>query len=49
MGGDALEQGDILLDIQNAVAWMYGDYGGITKGRIDRIRELLDQLERTLE
>lgn len=45
----SLEQGDILLEIIDAADWMYADYGGITKGRIDRIRDLLDRLERTLE
>jgi hypothetical protein len=46
---NALEQGDILLDLQDAIEWMFGDYGGVTKPRIARVRELLDQLERTVE
>jgi hypothetical protein len=49
MGEYALDQGDLLLDLNDAIEWMYGDYGGVTHGRIARVRELLDQLERTIE
>lgn len=44
-----MEQSDLLLDLQDAIEWMYGDYGGVTIGRINRVRELLDQLERTID
>lgn len=49
MGTDALDQGDILLDLQDAIEWMYGEYGGVTIGRINRLKVLLGQLERTIE
>lgn len=49
MGRNALEQGDILQDLQDAIEWMYGDYGGVTFNRIARVRELLEALEDTIK
>jgi hypothetical protein len=49
MSESELDQSDILLDLEDAIGWMYKEYSGVTHGRIKRIRELLDQLERTIE
>lgn len=49
MSGNTLDQDDLLQDLDDAVQWMLSDYGGVTYGRIGRIRELLDQLERTIK
>lgn len=43
-----LKQGDLLLDIEDCLNWMTGGYSDVTHGRILRIRELLDELEGTI-
>lgn len=43
------KQQDELIDkVLNLVEWMQSDYGGVTLGRLDRVREALDELEETL-
>jgi len=42
-------QSDLLLDLNDAVENMYGDYGGISVSKINQIKKILTLLEKTLE
>jgi hypothetical protein len=45
MGRDALELSDLIMDLNDAIENMYGDYGGVTPAKINNVRKLLDKLE----
>jgi hypothetical protein len=49
MSTDELEQEDILLDLQDAFEWIISEDVRVTIGRINRVRKLLNQPERTIE
>lgn len=43
------EQSDILQDLDDAINWILSGYSEVTTGRLNRIRELLGKLEKTIK